>query len=878
MRIHRIRLRNYRGVDNHEVAFPPTGVTVVQGDNEVGKSSIAEALELLFEYQDSSTTKAVKAVKPVHDDVGSEVEADIEAGPYRFTYFKRFHKDRKTILKVSAPAPESLTGREAHERVNAILDEAVDMALWKALRLQQGVRPDQADLSEQTSLAAALDAASAGALGGGREATLVDLAKAEFDKYWTATGRVGKQVAELAAADEQAEARVADLRRRLADLEHDVDHHATVAARLEAYQRDIDEQARLVADDERRWNEVQAVVQQETATQLAADRAELDAAAAADALARRQTLADDVAAAEQRHRDLAAEQRRHQPDLDAAVAAVREAEAKAAAAAEQARQVQAFARRRQADVNFANDCLFLEQMEQRVDRVRAAQPELAAVEALLDANRVDAAAADAVEEAHVAVVHARARAEGDSPVLDIEALRAVDVDVDGQGGRLDAGARTSAVVAGETTVEIAGVVRMVVRGGREAGRLADALKDAEERLAEACRAAGVANVAEARAAHAARQDALRRREHLAAQLKADLHDLTADELFAKTELVRARVAEARATRQDDPAAANVDVGTALRLAAQADAAVGTAADLVREAEAQVALARDALDAARGHAAVHERDDELARLQLDAARHALDDARAKVPDGVLEGRVEELSAKAALAAGALARAREAAERARPDDVRATLDNARGVLEKLQRERQDALGEIERIRGRLGVLGEEGLHDRLAEAEAEREHARRLRRSTEHKAAAAKRLYETLMRCRAEARHAYLAPLKEKIDKLGGLVFGPDFSVELGDDLRIARRTVGGVTVDFDQLSMGAREQLCVISRLACAALVAGGGGVPVVLDDALGWSDPARLKALGAVLALAAREAQVIVLTCVPERYRHVGSAHVVQLR
>ena len=178
MRIHRLRLRNYRGVDEHDVAFPAAGVTVVEGDNEVGKSSLAEALDLLFDYHDSSTNKAVKATKPVHKDVGTEVEADIEAGPYRFTYLKRFHKDKATVLRVSEPRAESLTGREAHERALQILAEAVDVPLWRALRLHQGVRPDQADLSEQTSLAAALDAASAGALAGEREAGLVELARA----------------------------------------------------------------------------------------------------------------------------------------------------------------------------------------------------------------------------------------------------------------------------------------------------------------------------------------------------------------------------------------------------------------------------------------------------------------------------------------------------------------------------------------------------------------------------------------------------------------------------------------------------------------------------------------------------------------------------
>ena len=56
------------------------------------------------------------------------------------------------------------------------------------------------------------------------------------------------------------------------------------------------------------------------------------------------------------------------------------------------------------------------------------------------------------------------------------------------------------------------------------------------------------------------------------------------------------------------------------------------------------------------------------------------------------------------------------------------------------------------------------------------------------------------------------------------------------------------------------------------IVAPDGGVPVILDDTLGYSDPERLKAMGAVLALAGRSCQVIVMTCYPERYSEVGGA------
>ncbi|HEV7887326.1 MAG TPA: AAA family ATPase [Acidimicrobiales bacterium] len=875
MRIHRIRLRNYRGVDEHEVVFPAAGVTVVQGDNEVGKSSLAEALDLLFDYQDSSTHKAVKATKPVHKDVGTEVEAEIEAGPYRFTYTKRFHREKATVLRVTAPRPESHTGREAHERVLAILDQAVDMPLWRALRLHQGVRPDQADLSEQTSLAAALDTASAGALAGDREAGLVELAKAEYDRFFTATGRPNARLVDLGKAEADVADRADSLRRRLADMDQDAEHAASLVTRIAELLDEVDEQRQRVADYDAKWRAVDTLLRDVETARAKADAADAEHRAALEDLSRRQAMVEAVERAERRHRELAAEHDRHRPALDAAKADLETAEQRLTAAAAAAGSADQALRDSQADFTYARDSFDLATMTERLGRVLEAQAALARLDAALDEIRVGPAELEAIEDAHLAVVQARARVEVESPVVEVEALRATRVRIGEtvhplEAGQTAAGPVVTLVEAGED------LARLAVRAGREGAQSAAALAQAEQALAGLCAAAGVADVAEAKAAAAGRRDAARERDTLVARLHDDLRDLTPDRLAGKVDRLRARLDQVRLTRPG-PRAEPLDFDTARRGAEEAEARAGGARDVMREAEGEVARKQQALARLQGQAELAEREVELARRQVETARADLDADRFKTPDGVLAGRVEETAKRLSQAEAAAQQAEAAADKARPDDLRLALDNANKVLEKLVAEQQGAKDTCTAIRAKLAVLGEQGLHDRLAEAEAEAEQRGRERKAAERRAAAAKRLYETLGRCRAEARQAYVAPLQAKIEGFGRIVFGDDFSVELADDLRIRRRTTGGVTVDFDQLSMGAREQLCVISRLACAAIVAADGGVPVILDDALGWSDGRRLEKLGAVLALAAQQAQVIVLTCLPERYRHVGSANVIRL-
>jgi uncharacterized protein YhaN len=129
----------------------------------------------------------------------------------------------------------------------------------------------------------------------------------------------------------------------------------------------------------------------------------------------------------------------------------------------------------------------------------------------------------------------------------------------------------------------------------------------------------------------------------------------------------------------------------------------------------------------------------------------------------------------------------------------------------------------------------------------------------------------------ARQRYNQPFRDQIERLGRIVYRSTFEVALDDALSIETRTLEGTTLRFGQLSSGAQEQLGLLARLACASLVADEGGVPVIFDDALGWTDPSRLERMGAAISSVAEDCQIIILTCVPDRYAAVGKANTVSL-
>ena len=234
MILHRLRLNNFRGVQDRELCFPEHGVVVVCGPNEIGKSSMLEALDLLLTYRDRSTHRDVKQVKTANADVGAQVEAEISTGPYRFVYRKRFHKRHMTELDIIEPKREHLTADEAHERVEAMLSETVDTKLWDAQRVLQSSSTSAVNLSGSDALARALDAAAGevAASPTGVDALLIDRIDEEFERYFTKAA--GKPTKEWKATIDRMGAAEAEVHRcRVAEVDARVCRHEQLTAALQ---------------------------------------------------------------------------------------------------------------------------------------------------------------------------------------------------------------------------------------------------------------------------------------------------------------------------------------------------------------------------------------------------------------------------------------------------------------------------------------------------------------------------------------------------------------------------------------------------------------------------------------------------------------------
>ncbi|MER7250288.1 AAA family ATPase [Kribbella sp. NPDC000426] len=915
MRLHSLALRDFRGVKDRIVRFRALGTTVVVGDNEVGKSSLVEAFGLVFELPDDSKSTRIRDIQPVGQDVGPEVTAELSLGGRELTYTKRWLKNRSTELTIVEPdgRRQSWTGREAHNEAERLFHENVDPVLWQTLMVSQGqslVLPTPADAEP---LITAVTAES-GTPVDGASMPLVTAVEHEYLRYWTPRGKPTGDYARSAKTVSAAELGAAQALQAIEEVQSDIRRAerlnldlSDVDARLSDHLKSVEElRERKKATDEilLRRDSVRSRAETARARLENHTRTRLD----------RERLLDEVERFTKFEAELAA--KRADADLVAKTAAemVQAAEAALAEVVElkdlRRTDVQAAERRVSDLMDRAELDRLLGQQTELVD-VRA---RIAAAGTILDRIKVDDAIVAALEDARAAVVEARAALAAGVPEVSVRRLGAEPVELSGTGldgavpSELGFDEATEVLVSGELVIGVPGQLEVTVRAGGEAATLRSRVDDAVRREKDLLKKAGVKDVAAARellrkadTATAELNEARRTEKSLTAGgdpgeriavLSARLGpDDPAEEsgkpavegvpgqmsLFAEfTEFASAH--DTLFDDVDEPAPAAGDLAGAQRVLEEARDGLAEAERLLADAEFAAAQARKAADEDRSEAQNARARSELAGERLASAVEALEAARAVLDDDGVSAAETEATAEVEAVLEELTVVQEQADAAGADQVAGELTHALAVAKRLQGERDTLRDALRTTEGRLEQSGRDGLATRRDLADLELAAVRAEHDSLERRAEAARRVYETLSRHRAEAQTKYSEPLQTRIESLGRSVYGPSFKVWLDDDLAVAERELDGVRLRVDALSTGAQEQLAIITRLAISHLVSTGeGSVPVIFDDALGWSDKARLRDMGALLGRAGDHGQIIILTCMPDRYEYVPKATFLKL-
>ena len=877
------------------------GVNLVHGPNESGKSPLMAAVWAGLTLRATTTGQRIESFRPRSGGIPT-VSIRFQHDECAYTLTKVFKGTRGTThLTIDAGSGEvtELSGDDAEIALRAALglDQSVlrarasdhHLGIWPMVWVRQGhsgLSPSQ-ELHEsgRRELGERLSSLAGEVLAGSGAERIFEGAKAEYLRYYSEkTGRESeradsplKQARDRAAVAESA---LDELCRKCTAYDEALASHRVAEAEVGRLTAELPEAEALSSTAASKLDAVRALRNRHDA-----------ATAALDAAKQRVLLAEQA--------------QRTRVSSRAALIALDEADAKATAHRDGAQQLIAShtsqrepleraVERKEASVRSSQRMLVrvrthLDAMRTK-EALRAAQAKLAQaheeratleeITAQRDALKISPEAIQELERLARDVDHANAALESAAVEVRIRALDMVGLALGDEEESLTPGEHRVRRVVEPLVARIGDVAEIeIVPAGSAFGGLRGRAEQARKALKKRMAALGVKKLTGAR-----RLEEAHRR--FAVQIDVQerlLAGVDFDALEAEVVALTQRANEA--TERYEAACDDGDETLPTEL--------GSAVMSLRDAEEALDAARRAAEASRAAVVAHDADGARVSAEHAMSLTQLEASAAKRTEltAQLERSVAELGDDQALDK-AVADALEASQQAATalSEVNETLasgeanrleSEAAGATEALERAREALVRQREDMVGLEGELRSAdliGLHSRLSGAQAEHDAASDELRRVEQRALAAKHLFETLDRCRTEARDPYREPLRKAVEPLLALLF-PEGGVLFDEQFDFQQLNRPGAVDAFDDLSAGAREQVALVVRLGMAQVLAGDGVLPVILDDSLVSTDDARLARMARVLDCVGKRLQLIVLTCHWDRFRAAGirADHVIDL-
>ena len=863
MKLTALRLHNVKRFANRGVAIEgiADGVNVLTAANEYGKSTCFEALHALFFQPHTGTPNSVKLLRP-YSGGSPLVEADIaiDSGLYQLT--KQFYGGRRATVTDKTTGRLVAQADEAEAFINDLVRGGTSGPtglLW----VRQGVTgiesrsrsEEENDKRVREGLLSSVQGEVEALTGGRRMAAIYDACEEELFRLVTSTlkPKTGGRYAAARDDRERLEAEEARLAKEVTLLHEALDRRRRVQSRL-AELEDAEETAARKAAIEAAEAGVEAAKFHDAA--LSRANAEADLAARHRDEAQQALETFDTALA--RSSDLAERLLRADDVLSAALkqraSAVAESEAAAAevhATEQQEREGRGLLARLDAALQARGAAERLEDVRRRLEKAEILRAEIESAVAAHALLAIHPDAIERLEKLDLKLVRLRAAAEVGLPTLRMDydngATGRVTLD------RLPLPDGEDRGFSGIVRLDIEGIGRLTIDANRQSEAL-DAIETSEAARRNLLQSLGVEDLAEARRrevdARHKQGEVERARERLADLAPEGIEQLRLEvarfaslaqgpvELDADPDMVRA-----------DLANAGERIEHARNRAREALVIRGRADEATVRAQADHASIRqqiDAVDLILGPAATRDAERQGRAARLAVAREQFQEAEARALP--LRGVSRDLAG----AEAALSRARSVAEAARKETA------------QLREELADANGQIR-------TRSDDAVEESWAEVGDALATATEAVRRFETEVSVLDRLRRVLMDKKSAASDLYLKPVMAELTPLIGLLFD-DIAVTFdGDTLLPQNVRRNGQDEDVDRLSGGMREQLSVLTRLAFARLLARDGRpAPVILDDALVYSDDDRIERMFDALHRQARDQQIIVFSCRQRAFARLG--------
>jgi DNA repair exonuclease SbcCD ATPase subunit len=837
-----------------EITGIGSGLNVLTAQNESGKSTIFDALHALFFKGHKSWDKDVVGLAP-HAGGDPDIAVELEIDNNLFRVEKRWSKARKGEARVFRDGHLIKQADDAEAWLAKALKSPRDGGPAGLLWVRQGLTNLDAGDAARTARRDLLSsvAGEVEAMTGGRRMDAArDQCQQELDRYVTKNGKA-KAGGPLKLADDEVSAlekRRDELSTKASALRTDLDRRHNLRrelAELEDSEGDIARKARLVeaqnAYDEafRHAEALERAIEAEKIKRLEMERAQERLAAIQGALAEEKTASHALEAA----RAEAAVKDSQYREAEVACGDAKKRYDEARSTAESASEIYRRTLHAQASATAAERRTELAVRLAKAEGLRA-ELEIAAADAKIGPTEKVLKELEALADE---VRFLRKSHENEAAAVTMKYAVGRNDGVALHGRPLPEGERVA--MPDGATLEIDGIGCLTVHPG--AGSGSDTLAVAEKALTDALAAAGHSTMETVRAAARARADAEARKRDADNQLNA----VAPDGIDALREMI-AQLPEPVEAEAELPSA--IDAQEAERAAQCASA---DAHDTLEKARAAVGVAQIA--AARAAAAVENLEDRATR-----ARAALDSiAEAEAEKTRLETSLLEYCAALEKAV----RQREAISAVAPDleAARATLQRAQSVIKRVDEDRQRIRLELGKLDTAIEMHAAEAVDEELEDVELRLKAARRRLDEIMFEVSVLQKLDGALETAQVTARDRYVEPVLRELKPLIRLLW-PEAELRFDADNVLPTALVrAGTEEDFDVLSGGTQEQIALLVRLAFARMLATSGQpAPVILDDAIVYTDDDRIERMFDALTRQAQDLQIIVFSCRQKAFRDLG--------
>ena len=862
------------------------GLNLVVGPNELGKSTLLDALRAVLFERHSSRARPIIALQNDRSGAAPVVELVFDVSGAQYTLTKRFVKSPHARLQ--CPDGTLLEADAAENRLRNLLGFAEagsrgatseTLGMWGVLWVQQGQsfgRPDLPD-SALASLSAGLESEVGTVLGGRRGRELPQVIEQQRGELVTAARRQprGEYKDSLEHVSE-LEQRLVEQQQQQLEMSETLQKLAVAEERLRRLEdgsQDRNDQEELTQAQEQIGEVMRHDLQLEAArSELQNRQGQLEQAqrAKSERASRREELKtsqEQLRLETERLEELQQQERESLGALDE----LRKAATNSEAAVEAVMQSETSWRGILGRISRSAE---LSDLLRRQSDVEAAQDRLADAQSQAEQIQVTDESLQrirqAAEIADQANAHLRVAATHIS--FDIPGDRLAGIEADGA-PLTDPPATIEAVEAVAITIPERGRI-LIEPAVADRDQLLRAEREAKSELHSALSAVGAQSLADAQVLRDQRRDL--EVAASAAQLELERLAQPSGELTLQPRIdelrqsLQALALEGEATQppERDHAEAALHYAQAELQKARdgeriAREAVNARAQAILKLSVEVRTLENTVDS---QTELIERRQE--RLQSDAEAVS-DQQLAKASDTAAQAVTEQQQTVSALEEDWSTSARTQLE--------ARISRLEKAIAQRASSRVETKIETVRLRERIVVHDSAGIDEAIEHTHHELEQTTRRCDRFSRELDVLDLLGDTLRAAESEARERYLAPVVNRVHPYLQMLF-PNAEIGMDEDLNItgmSRRA--GYEESFDHLSMGTQEQIAVLVRLAFAEmLVDQGAPAAVIMDDALVFSDDQRMRLMFDILSHAAQSVQIVVFTCREQLFEGLG-AHQLQL-